>query len=58
MSVLVEELQVFVDDHQPAHVHIIGDGRPKINLLGSDGSPEMAWADGMSRGEVRRALSR
>jgi hypothetical protein len=28
----------------------------KINLLGAGGSPELIWADGMSRGEVRRAL--
>jgi len=29
---------------------------PKINLIGAGGSPELIWADGMSRGEVRRAL--
>ena len=47
---------IFVNDHQPAHVHVFGDGEAKINLLGSDGTPALVWADGMSRGEIRRAM--
>ena len=47
---------IFVDDHQPAHVHVFGDGQAKINLLGADGGPELVWAEGMTRGEVRRAM--
>ncbi len=47
---------IFLDDHYPAHVHVFGDGAAKINLLGPDGSPELVWADGMTRGEVRRAM--
>ncbi len=47
---------IFVDDHQPAHVHVFGDGHARINLLGADGTPELIWADGMTRGEVRRAV--
>jgi hypothetical protein len=47
---------IYVNDHDPAHVHVFGDGEAKINLLGAGGSPELIWADGMSRGEVRRAL--
>ena len=47
---------IFVDDHHPAHVHVFGDGEAKINLVGADGSPELVWADGMTRGEVRRAM--
>ena len=47
---------IYVNDHDPAHVHVLGDGEAKINLLGAGGSPELIWADGMSRGEVRRAL--
>ena len=47
---------IFVDDHQPAHVHVPGNGQVKINLLGADGVPELVWADGMTRSEVRRAL--
>ncbi len=47
---------IFLDDHEPAHVHVFGDGQAKINLLGKDGSPELVWVDGMKRGEVRRAM--
>ena len=49
-------VMIFVDDHQPAHVHVFGDGQAKINLLGAGGTPELVWADGMTRGEVRRAV--
>ena len=47
---------VFANDHEPAHVHVFGDGEAKINLRGADGAPALVWADGMSRGEVRRAM--
>lgn len=47
----------FPDDHEPAHVHVFGDGQAKINLVGSDGRPELIWAVGMKRSDVRRALA-
>ncbi len=47
---------IFLDDHEPAHVHVFGDGQAKINLLGKDGRPELVWVDGMKRNEVRRAI--
>jgi len=47
---------IFVDDHQPAHVHVLGDGQARINLTGAGGTPELVWAYGMTRGEVRRAM--
>lgn len=47
---------IYVNDHDPAHVHVFGDGEAEINLLGADGLPGLVWADGMSRGEVRRAM--
>lgn len=47
---------IFVDDHEPAHVHIFGDGEAKISLAGADGEPELVWAVGMKRGELRRAM--
>lgn len=47
----------FVNDHLPAHVHVIaGKGEAKINLFGPDGAPALLWADGLGRGELRRAL--
>jgi hypothetical protein len=47
---------IFVDDHPPAHVHVFRDGQAKINLLGTDGAPDLVWTDGMTRSEVRRAM--
>jgi hypothetical protein len=47
---------IFVDDHQPAHVHVFCDGHAKINLNGADGTPELVWAEGMTRAEIRRAM--
>jgi Domain of unknown function (DUF4160) len=47
---------IFTNDHAPAHVHVFGDGEAKINLLGADGAPELVWAEGMRRGDLRRAL--
>ncbi|MGA2795633.1 MAG: DUF4160 domain-containing protein [Roseiarcus sp.] len=47
---------IFVDDHEPAHVHVFGDGQAKINLIGADGDPELIWAEGMKRSDVRRAM--
>jgi hypothetical protein len=44
---------IFTDDHEPAHVHVFGDGHAKINLFGD---PELVWAEGMTRGEVRKAM--
>ena len=48
---------IFVDDHEPAHVHVYGDGEAKINLVGHDDLPELIWAVGMKRSEVRRAMA-
>lgn len=47
---------IFLNDHPPPHVHVFGDGQAWIDLLGPDGEPDLAWTDGMSRGEARRAL--
>nr|WP_294544139.1 DUF4160 domain-containing protein [uncultured Rhodopila sp.] len=47
---------IFSDDHQPAHVHVFGDGQAKINLRSAGGTAELVWSEGMDRGEVRRAM--
>lgn len=47
---------IFTDDHEPAHVHVFGDGHARINLVGPNGEPELVWAEGMKRNEVRRAM--
>ena len=48
---------IFVDDHEPAHVHVFGDGEAKVNLAGSAGAPELIFDTGMTRAEIRRAVS-
>jgi len=50
------QVVIFTDDHEPAHVHVFRDGHAKINLIGPDGTPELVWADGMKRSDVRRAM--
>lgn len=32
---------MFTDDHEPAHVHVFGDGEAKINLIGAGDSVEL-----------------
>ncbi|SIR07287.1 protein of unknown function [Rhizobium sp. RU20A] len=46
---------IFKDDHEPAHVHVFGDGEAKINLVGA-ADVTLVWARGMSRSDVRRAI--
>lgn len=29
---------IFTDDHEPAHVHVYGDGTAKIALVGDEGT--------------------
>jgi hypothetical protein len=47
---------IYINDHLPAHVHVFGSGEAKIDLLGPDGTPDLVWADNLTRGEVRRAM--
>lgn len=48
---------IFVDDHEPSHVHVYGDGEAKINLGHDEGGPELIYVIGMTRAEIRRAMS-
>jgi len=50
---------IYLDDHEPVHVHVFGDGQVKIDLVGTRGSPVLVSADGMkaTRSGVRRRLS-
>jgi hypothetical protein len=47
---------IFVDDHEPPHVHVRGDGQAKVVIVGRDGRPEIIWSTGMNHAEKRRAL--
>lgn len=47
---------IFTDDHEPAHVHVFGDGEAKINLTGAGGRAELIWTVGMSRADIRKCI--
>jgi hypothetical protein len=47
---------IYVDDHPPPHVHVIGDGEAKIEIGGDGMPPRMVYADRMSTNVQRRAL--
>ena len=49
---------IFTDDHEPAHIHAIGaGGEVKIDLDPGGRGPEVVWVKGLSRGDVRRAMT-
>jgi hypothetical protein len=35
---------------------VFGGGEAKINLIGTQGGPDLVWADNMTRSEVRRSM--
>lgn len=47
---------IFVDDHEPAHVHVFGDGELKVTIRGESGLPEIAYNLGMKTNDRRRAM--
>ena len=50
-------VMIFSDDHEPAHVHVFGEGHAKINLTGRNGLPELVWVDRMKHREAQKAMS-
>jgi histidinol phosphatase-like PHP family hydrolase len=48
---------IFTDDHEPAHVHVFGAGEIKINLGRDGGQPQLIWAYGMTRSDIRKAMA-
>lgn len=49
-------LVIYTSDHAPAHVHVIGSGQAKVNLLGPDGQPELIFNIGIKRSDMRRLI--
>ena len=45
---------IYTDDHQPAHVHIVGAGLAKVHLMGPGGRPEVVSVVGIKRSDMRR----
>lgn len=48
---------IYTSDHEPAHVHLIGDGTAKINLVVPDGRPELVFSIGIKKSDMRRLLA-
>jgi len=47
---------IFLDDHEPAHVHVFGDGEMKVDLTRTEPIEALIWAEGMKRSDIRRAM--
>lgn len=47
---------IYTMDHDPAHVHVFGDGEMKVSIRGADGLPEIVWSIGMKAPARRRAM--
>jgi hypothetical protein len=47
---------IYRHDHEPPHVHVMGDGEVRIKLVGNDGFPELLGSWGMSAGDIRKAM--
>jgi hypothetical protein len=47
---------IYTDDHEPAHVHVFGDGELKVVLRGTGGLPQLVHAIAMKPADRRRAL--
>lgn len=45
---------IFVDDHEPAHVHVIGDGKAKIDLGGAMAGRSWSIMTAFKAGDLRR----
>jgi Domain of unknown function (DUF4160) len=45
---------IYTLDHEPAHVHVVGEGQAKINLLGPGGLPQLVASTGIKRSDMRR----
>lgn len=47
---------IYPNDHDPAHIHVIGDGELKVNIHGLGGLPELVWSVGMKITDRRNAM--
>ena len=47
---------IYTQDHDPAHIHIVGGGQAKVNLEGPGGQVELVYVVGISRSDMRRLM--
>lgn len=48
---------IHTQNHEPAHVHIVGPGLAKINLLGATGHPEVVSIVGIKKSDIRNLIA-
>ena len=48
---------IYTLDHEPAHVHITGEGQAKINLLGPGAMPQVVFTIGIKRSDMWRLMA-
>ena len=48
---------IYTLDHEPAHIHITGDGQAKVNLATAEGRPELVYSIAISRPDMRRLMA-
>ena len=48
-------IAIYTDDHPPPHVHVLGDGELKVQLV-QGGRPVLLHARGMKSGDIRKAM--
>jgi hypothetical protein len=49
---------IYLNDHEPAHIHAVGPGGgARIDLGAAGGAPAVVWVRGLDRSDVRRALA-
>lgn len=47
---------IYPDDHEPAHVHVVGEGEARVSIVGPNGLPLMLSAIGMKTSTKRRVM--
>lgn len=47
---------IHLDDHVPAHVHVLGDGTAKIAIADEAGDPKLIRNQGLKAGDLRKAM--
>jgi len=47
---------IFLNDHQPAHVHVFADGEAKVDLGAARGEAHLIASVGLSDADLRRAM--
>jgi hypothetical protein len=47
---------ILIDDHEPAHVHVYGDGEMKVIIKGESGLPEQVYNVGFKANDRRRVM--